>query len=282
MRRDRGAGWRGPVAPALPLVAFLAVFLAYPAGHAVVMALTDPDTGAFPSAANLRAVARDGLFWRAVLGTVVVPAVSVAVELATGLALALALGPWLPARRWLRAVVIVPFALPEIVVLSIMRAILAPRGYANALLAGAGLGPVDWLAPGSVAAYLSVIAVDAWHVTPVVFLMVLAARVALPAEIGEAARLDGANWWQRAVWVTVPLLRPALAAALLLRGIDAVRIFATPLVLTGVEGVPVVSSWAWHQWSEQGHDGMAAAAACLLAAACLVLAIPLLRRQGTP
>lgn len=280
MRRDGTAGWVWQV-PALPLVAFLAVFLAWPAVHAVVMALTDADTGAFPSLANARALARDGLFWRAVAGNVVVPAVSVAVELVTGLVLALALAPRLPARRWLRAVVLVPFALPEIVVLSIMRSILAPRGYANAVLAGAGLGPVDWLAPGSVAAYVSVIAVDAWHVTPVVFLMVLAARVALPAEIDEAARLDGAGWWQRTLHVTIPLLRPALAAALLLRGIDAVRIFATPLVLTGAEGVPVVSSYAWLQWSEHGADGVAAAAACLLALGCLGLALPLLRRPGT-
>ncbi|MCK6555975.1 sugar ABC transporter permease [Candidatus Binatia bacterium] len=273
---ERGWWW---ALPAAPLLAYFALFLVYPTVYAVNVALTDPLTGAFPSLGNARTLWRDGLFWRAVAGNVVVPVASVAVEVVAGLALALFLSTRLPARRLLRATVIVPFALPEIVVLSIMRAIFASRGYANAALLAAGVEPVEWLVPGTVTAYLTVIAVDAWHVTPVVFLMLLAARAAIPDEIDEAARLDGAGWWRRAALITVPLLRPALGAAVLLRGVDAMRVFATPLVLTGVEGVPVMSSYAWHQWSDYGDDGAAAAAACVLALACTALAVPLLRRR---
>ena len=81
----------------------------------------------------------------------------------------------------------------------------------------------------------------------------------------EAATLDGAGGLRRLAFITVPLLRPALLAALLLRGVDAIRVFATPLVLTGVEGVPVLSTYAYHQWSDYGNDGAAAAAASVLA-----------------
>jgi ABC-type sugar transport system permease subunit len=267
---------------AAPLVTYLVVFLAYPTAVALKLAFTDTVAGRFPSLASYRLLADDALFWRAVVGNLVLPALTVALELASGLALALLLAARLPGRRFLRAAVVVPFALPEIVFLTVMRYVFAPRGYANAALAAVGLGPVEWLLPGRAWTWLTVVAVDAWHTTPVVFLMLLAALAAIPAEIDEAARLDGAGGGRRFVHVTLPLLAPAITAALLLRGVDALRVFATPLVLTGVEGVPVLSTYAYHQWSDYGNDGAAAAAASLLALMSVVLTVPLLRRRLGP
>ena len=93
--------------------------------------------------------------------------------------------------------------------------------------------------------------------------------------------MDGAGAMRRFWFVTLPLLRPALFAAVLLRGVDALRVFATPLVLTGVEGVPVLSTYAYHQWSDYGNDMAAAAAASVLAALSVALTLPLLRRRAT-
>ena len=262
---------------AAPLLAALLLLLVYPMGYAIVLALTDPVSGRFPSDANLLEIGHDPLFWRAALNNAVLPLASVAVELVVGLALALFLSLRFPGRAALRAIVIVPFALPEIVVLTIMRYIFVPRGYANAALAAAHLPGLEWLTPGSRLAWLTVVVVDAWHVTPVVFLVLLAALADIPDEIREAAQLDGAGALTRLWRITLPLLRPALLAAVLLRGVDALRIFATPLVLTGVEGVPVLSSYAYHQWSDYGNDAAAAAAACVLAVGSVILCIPLLR-----
>jgi ABC-type sugar transport system permease subunit len=264
---------------AAPLVGYLAVFLVYPTLYAVKLAFTDTLTGAFPSLTNLRLLWADELFWAALAGNVVLPVLTVTLELASGLGLALLLAAHLPARRLLRAAIVVPFALPEIVFLTIMRYILAPRGYANGALAAAGIAPVGWLLPGRWTTYLTVVVVDAWHTTPVVFLMLLAALAALPDEVGEAARVDGARGVRRLVHITLPLLAPALSAALMLRGLDAVRVFATPLVLTGVEGVPVISTYAYHQWSDYGNDGAAAAASTVVAVLSVVLALPLLRAR---
>lgn len=265
---------------AAPLVAYLALLLGYPIVVAVTLAFTDAATGTFPSVENVRTLADDGLFWRALLGNTVLPVATVALELVAGLALALLLSARIPARRLLRAVVVLPFALPEIVFLTIMRAILAPRGYANGALAAVGLEPVAWLLPGRLATWVAVVIVDAWHTTPVVFLVLLGALAAVPAEVDEAARLDGARGLRRLWHVTLPLLRPAIVAAVLLRGLDALRIFATPLVLGGAEGVPVLSTYAYHQWSDYGDDGAAAAAATLLAALAVAAALPLLRRRA--
>ena len=266
---------------AAPLVLYLALFLVYPSLYALGLAFTDPLGGPFPSLENFRALAGDRLFWRALGGNLLLPVATVGLELVAGLSLALLLAARFPGRRLARAVVVIPFALPEIVFLTIMRYVFAPRGYANAALVAAGLGPVEWLLPGRALTFLTVVAVDAWHTTPVVFLMLLAALSAIPEEIGEAARLDGARGLARFAFVTLPLLRPALVAAVLLRGLDALRVFATPLVLTGVEGVPVLSTYAYHQWSDYGDDGAAAAAASLLALLSVVLTLPLLARRTT-
>jgi ABC-type sugar transport system permease subunit len=265
---------------AAPLVVYLAAFLAYPTAYALRLALTEPVTGAFPSLENLRDLARDDLFRRSLVNNLVLPAVTVTLELAAGLALALLLAVRLPARRLLRAIVVIPFALPEIVFLAIVRQMLAPRGYVNALVVAAGASPVGWLLPERWTTVLTVAAVDAWHTTPVVFLVLLAALATIPEEIGQAARLDGAGGLRRLWFITLPLLRPAIAAALLLRGVDALRVFATPLVLTGVEGVPVLSTYAYHRWSSYGDDAAAAAAACVLALLCVVASLPLLWRAG--
>ncbi len=262
---------------ALPLAGYLGVFLVYPTLYAVKLAFTDTVAGSFPSLQNFRLLAADDLFWMAIAGNLALPVLTVALELASGLALALLLAARLPGRRLIRAAIVIPFALPEIVFLTIMRHILAPRGYANGALAAAGVDSVGWLLPGRVTTYLTVVVVDAWHTTPVVFLMLLAALAALPEEIGEAARVDGARGVRRFAHITLPLLAPALVAALMLRGLDALRVFATPLVLTGVEGVPVISTYAYHQWSDYGNDGAAAAASSVLAVLSVALALPLLR-----
>jgi len=269
----RGRAWLATA----PLLAAMTLFLVYPLLQAVALAFTDPLDGHFPSLANLHQIGRDPLFWRAARNNALLPLASVAVEVTVGLALALFLTQRFRGRAALRAVVVLPFALPEIVVLTVMRFVFAPRGYANAALLAAGVPAVDWLRPGSALAWCTVVAVDAWHVTPVVFLILLAALAGIPDEVREAAQLDGAGAWARLRLIVLPLLRPALIAALLLRGVDALRIFATPLVLTGVEGVPVLSSYAYHQWSDYGSDTAAAAAAVTLAALSVVLCMPLLR-----
>jgi ABC-type sugar transport system permease subunit len=265
---------------AAPLLAWLAIFLLYPSLWALRLAFTDTVTGQFPSLEGFRQIAGDPLFQRALAGNLAVPAVTLALELVSGLGLALLLTARLPARRLLRTLVIVPFALPEIVFLGIVRQLLAPRGYANAALAAAGASPLGFLLPGQLGAYLSVIAVDAWRTTPVVFLILLSALVAIPREIHDAARLDGARGTRHLLFVTLPMLRPALLAAVLLRGVDALRVFATPLVLTGAEGVPVLSTYAYHQWADQGADAAASAASCVLALICVACAAPLLRRRA--
>ena len=201
------------------------------------------------------------MVWRALANNLLVPIGSLAVEFVLGLALALTLTARRSRSALIETAAILPFAIPEIVILTLARYIFMPRGYLNGALIMTGMNPFPWLSPRSSLAMLTVIAVDAWHVTPVVMLMLMAGLRTIPVELFEAARLDGAGTLATFRFVTLPMLIPALVGALILRGIDALRIFSTVLVLTGPEGVPVLSSYSYSLWddAQKPHEAMAAA-----------------------
>jgi ABC-type sugar transport system permease subunit len=265
-RRANLTLWIFAVAP----TAFVLAILFAPAVQGVVLSFRREG----PSIANYAAVLRDRFFWRALEGNLIVPAGSLAVEFVIGLALALNLS----GRHGRIAAIadiaaILPFAIPEIVLLTIARYIFMPRGYFNAALGAAGLGPVPWLVPGSPWSYATVIVVDAWHVTPVVMLIIIAGLQTIPPELYEAARLDGAGTIATFRHITLPMLAPAMLAALVLRGVDALRVFSTTLVLTGVEGVPVISTYAYHLWTDSQEPRIAMAASVILAVIIVAAAL---------
>ncbi len=248
---------------------FMVVTLVVPALDGLALSF---DSGG-PSLAHYRAIAGDAMFWRALANNLIVPLGSLAVEFAVGLVLALVVS----ARhsRWeaVQIAAILPFAIPEIVLLTLARYLFMPRGYINAALEAAGAHSLGWLTPGSPLALATVIVVDAWHVTPVVMLILMAGLQTIPNELYEAAQLDGAGPLATFRYVTLPLLAPAMTGALLLRGVDALRIFATTLVLTGPEGVPVLSTYAYQLWSDARAPREAMAASVVLALMVTILGL---------
>jgi trehalose transport system permease protein len=214
-----------------------------------------------PSFANYKFLFNDAMYWRALANNLLVPIGSLVVEFVLGLALALTLTARRSRSALIETAAILPFAIPEIVILTLARYIFMPRGYLNGALAMTGMHPLPWLSPHSSLAMLTVIVVDAWHVTPVVMLMLMAGLQTIPVELYEAARLDGAGALDTFRFVTLPMLIPAIVGALILRGIDALRIFSTVLVLTGPEGVPVLSTYSYSLWddAQKPHEAMAAA-----------------------
>ena len=213
------------------------------------------------SLANYKFLFHDSMFWRALANNLLVPIGSLVIEFVLGLALALTLTARRNRSALIETAAILPFAIPEIVILTLARYIFMPRGYLNGALAITGMHPLPWLSPHSSLAMFTVILVDAWHVTPVVMLMLMAGLQTIPIELYEAARLDGASTLATFRFVTLPMLLPAIVGALILRGIDALRIFSTVLVLTGPEGVPVLSTYSYSLWddAQKPHEAMAAA-----------------------
>ncbi len=187
----------------------------------------------FVGVANYAEALADQRFRSAFAHTAVFVAVTVAVELAGGLLLALALDRVSRARELVRTAVLLPWAIPTVVAALVWRFMFeSPAGVATAVLAGLGLAAPTWFAD-ALAAWVPLVLADAWKTTPFVALLLLAGLQQIDRSLYEAADVDGAGSWRQFVDVTLPMLRPALLVAFLFRTLDAFRVFDVVFVMTG-------------------------------------------------
>ena len=183
--------------------------------------------------ANWQRLVADARFWQDAAQTLRFAGLSLALELMLGLALALLLHRPLPRRGLVRALVLLPWALPTTVMALGWRWILNdPFGPLNGLLQTVGLPAYGFLSEPSTTWLFTVLA-DVWKTTPFVALLLLAGLQAIPSELEEALRLEGANAWQRLRRLTLPLLSPYLLLAALFRLAQALGVFDLIQVLTG-------------------------------------------------
>jgi trehalose/maltose transport system permease protein len=168
----------------------------------------------------------------------------VGLETILGLAIASVLQRKWQGRGWLRAVVLVPWAIPTVVSARMWAWMFHDLyGAINAFLMTFGIiqQPVAWLA-GDWTAFSALVVVDVWKATPFMALLLLAGLEAIPKDVFEAARLDSPSPSKRYFAVTLPLLGPTLVVAVLFRSLDALRVFDVIYVLTGAN--PATASMA--------------------------------------
>jgi multiple sugar transport system permease protein len=183
--------------------------------------------------ANWQRLLADARFWQDAAQTLRFAGLSLALELLLGLGLALLLHRPLPRRGLVRAVVLLPWALPTTVMALGWRWILNdPFGPLNSLLQSLGLPAYGFLSQPATTWLFTVLA-DVWKTTPFVALLLLAGLQAIPNELEEALRLEGAGPWQRLRRLTLPLLAPYLLLAALFRLAQALGVFDLIQVLTG-------------------------------------------------
>jgi multiple sugar transport system permease protein len=175
----------------------------------------------------------DERFWNAARVTVTFIVASVAVQYVLGLSLAMLVNRRLPGIAVFRVLFIVPMALTPIAIGYMWRMLFNESfGPLNDLLGRVGLSGVPWLSQGRYA-LASLIAVDVWHWTPFVMILLLAGLQSLPQEVLEAATVDGATPWQRFRLVIFPMLVPTSLAAIVLRALEAAKILDEVYILTG-------------------------------------------------
>ncbi|MEU2159305.1 sugar ABC transporter permease [Streptomyces sp. NPDC019396] len=167
-------------------------------------------------------------FYNALANTSFFTFTTVALETAIGIAMALVMHKSIRGRGLVRAGVLVPWAVPTVVSALLWQWIFQADGVANAVLGT----QILWTSDG-VQGAVAVIVADTWKTAPFVGLLVLAGLQLIPAEVYEAARVDGANASQQFFRITLPLLRPVLLVAVLFRLLDALRMFDLPYVLIG-------------------------------------------------
>jgi len=264
-----------------PLTVYLLGLTLSPVAYTIVLSFQDRASQDFPSLANYRAVLGHFQFSRALLNTLVITALGLSLELLFGLAMALALASRFLGRGWVRALMLIPLGVPTIVSAANMRYVFGTVGYLNEFLYRMGLIelPVDW-GDGGFKTLLTVVVADMWKVTPLVMLILLAGLEAIPGELYEAASTDGASQWQKFRYVTLPLLKSSITMALIIRGIDAFRIFALPLTLVG-RSAPVLSTYAYFEYLDYNNPYTSAAGATLLLLMILTAVVAYLKIVGT-
>jgi multiple sugar transport system permease protein len=226
-----------------PTVAVLVALSIYPLFYAICISLqTGTGDAARWSLANFARLASDKFFLEALAHTFIYAVVALTFEFLFGLGLAVLLDRPLRGRSFFRSALLIPMMLPPVVVGVVWRLMLNPDfGAVNGTLKSIGINTesLTWTA-SPLLALGSVIAVDIWQWTPFMFLVLLAGLQAIPQEPYEAAIVDGSSAWQTFRHVTLPLLKPAILIALLLRTMDLLRVFDQIFILT--EGGPGFST----------------------------------------
>lgn len=237
MRSETRLAWM-LVAPALGVIALIAIFpLAWTFWESLHLhELRMPWLGKpFIGADNYVEIARDPRFWSALGHTAFFTFVSISLELLIGLFLALAMNRAFRGRGFVRAAVLVPWAIPTVVAALLWRFIFESQGgIANEMLVTVGIldQPIVWFIR-TWTAWIPVILADVWKTTPFVALLLLAGLQNIDLTLYEAAAVDGANPWWQLRHITLPLLKPAILVTLIFRTLDGFRVFDLIYVLTG-------------------------------------------------
>ena len=224
----------------------------------------------------------DPVFWATIGRTFYFTLVSVGLEMLLGLAIAQLIHARPPGWQFLRFSLIIPWAFPTIVNGSMWRWIYdADFGALNGLLLQFGLIKhyVVWLVQPGLAMNLVILA-DIWHVVPFVALILQSAMATLPVELDEAAMIDGANSGQRFLYVRLPLLRPAILVALIVRTVDAFRVFDIVYIITRggpAFGTITITYLTYLETFSYGKLGSGAALSFLISIFTLAMAIVYIR-----
>jgi multiple sugar transport system permease protein len=221
---------------AAPYTVFLLVFAAYPILFALVLVFLQWDlvtTPQFAGVDNIRLLANDGRFWRAVMNTFVFLSIHLPLQIATALALALALNRPLVFRSFWRAAFFLPVVISGAVVAILWSNLYATDvGLINGLLVRLGLNPVPWLTDPNTA-MPAIAAMVTWKNVGFYVIIYLAGLQYIPRSCKEAIEIEGASAWQRFRHLTLPLLLPQTILVVTLSTINGFQLFIEPYVMTG-------------------------------------------------
>ncbi|MBI4527532.1 MAG: sugar ABC transporter permease [Deltaproteobacteria bacterium] len=269
----------------------VAVFILYPVIESFRLSfyrliLTLPWLGQkFVGGENYLDLLTDPIALRSLMTTVTFVAVTTPLEVLLGLGIALILNESFRGRGAVRAIVLVPWAIPTVVSSQMWRFIFNDRyGLFNVFLFGDQTEL--YIAPlaDPALAPLAVMAAEVWKTTSFAFLVILAGLQAIPTDLYEAASIDGATAWQKFRFITLPLVKPALLLALLFRSIDALRVFDLVFVMTQggpADATNVLQFYGYKKSFAEGMIGYGSAISVVVFILSLALSVIYIRSMGS-
>jgi len=237
----------------------------------------------FVGLGNYLTALKDPLFRESIYLTVFFVVIAVSLEFLLGISLALFLN-WknLYGRKFYRVIFLLPMFLAPTAIGITFRLMLHPDfGIVNYFLSLVGIKSVSWLGhPRN--AMMSLIVADVWNWTPFMMILSLAGLQALPDELLEAAKIDGASAWKSFFYITIPFLKPIFFIQLLFRGIDAYRLFDTVYVLTGGgpgHSTELISMYIYRRGFNYLYVGYGSAMAIILLIIVVIFTLLLTRKR---
>lgn len=260
----------------LPSVVFMLFLFAYPMVEGLRLAFVDGDSGTV-AAVNWERMINDPQFWPAVRNTLLLIVVIIPLQFLFAMAMALLLqakprGSAVYFYLWA-----IPLAVSDLAAGLVWLSIFSDRGYLNSVLVDVGLQPFSWLSYQSPATqFLAVTVAEVWRATSLVLVIIVSGMQGIPKDYDEAAAVFGATYWQRLWQVTLPLLRPSLQVALILRTILAFQTFAVAQALTG-EGFPLLVGETYRWYTALNNPNVASVYAMVIMAVSMLTAVIYLR-----
>ena len=265
-----------------PAVILMLAVTAYPIGYAIWLSLqrynlASPADIKFVGLANYQTILTDKYWWTAFFVTLAITVISVAIEFALGLALALVMHRTIFGRGVVRTAILIPYGIVTVAAsYSWYYAWTPGTGYLANLLPD-GSAPLTQQIPSLAV----IIGAEVWKTTPFMALLLLAGLALVPDDLLKAAEVDGAGAWTRLTRVIIPLIKPAILVALLFRTLDAFRIFDNIYVLTaGSNDTASVSILGYDNLFKAFNIGLGSAISVLVFAAVAIIAFVFIKLFG--
>jgi multiple sugar transport system permease protein len=270
-KEERRLGWY----LCAPAVVVMAAVTGWPLLYAIWLSLQRydlrvPGAHAFVGLRNYVTVLSASLWWKDFLTTVTITVITVAAELALGMALALFMHRAVFGRRTVRTAILIPYGIITVVAAFAWQFAFTPDlGFVNTWFHTNRA----WLTQRG-SSFLVISLTEVWKTTPFMSLLLLAGLAIVPEELQEAAKVDGATAWQRFVKVTLPTMKGAVLVALLFRAMDAFRIFDTVFIQTrGANDTETLSFLGYNQLINRVNLGVGSAVSVLLFIAVILIAV---------
>ncbi|WP_232677467.1 carbohydrate ABC transporter permease [Nocardioides sp. R-C-SC26] len=265
-----------------PAIVLMLLVTAFPMLRALYLSLfsyslTAPDDREFVGLENYIVALTDPLLWRDTAITVFYMVVTVAFELVIGFVFALVMHRVIFARGVIRTSILIPYGIITVVSgFAWQFAFTAQNGFVNQWLPFVG-ADFNWFGEQT-PAVIAICVSEIWKTTPFMSLLLLAGLAQVSEDMIEAAKVDGASWWQRMTRVILPNMRAAIMVAVLFRALDAYRIFDNIFVMTnGAVNTESISFLTYRQTIEQFQLGIGSALSVLLFLSVLLIAVVIVK-----
>ncbi|SCY89598.1 carbohydrate ABC transporter permease [Alkaliphilus peptidifermentans] len=258
-----------------PLTLYIFYFTLLPILETIRLSFIDRNTSEI-TLANYSYLLGKSHFRQAFFNTIGITLLGLSMQMTVGLILALILKKNFKGKGIFRSIILTPMGVPTLVSGVALLYIFDTHGFFNELIYRIVEGlkyigimseayrfiPIDWGGGGFRTLFIIAFG-DMWKVTPIVTLLLLAGLEAIPRDVYEATEIDGATTWQTFRYVTIPLLKPAFTMAVILRAVDAFRIFELPMILAG-RGTPVLATYAFEEFRVYNNPNVSGAASTIL------------------